>query len=68
MLDDFSGRSQPVYWLQPLPEVARTLRAIVGPSFREIDSAEQLVRPEVEVLVEVTTHTQVERTVVATRL
>jgi len=44
MLKDFKNRSQALYWLQPNPEVAHTIRFILEDEFHEIQSPQQLVR------------------------
>ena len=59
MLADFASRSQPVYWMAARPEVAATLRVIVGTSFRDIQRVEEILPPGEEVLVQVTQDVQV---------
>jgi len=56
MLGDFSARRQAVHWVAVVPAVAATLRAVLGTAFREIESVDLLLQPEVDVLVDVHTN------------
>jgi len=44
MVEDFEGRKQPVFWLNPGPKLTTTMRSAVGPSFKVITCPSQIAK------------------------